>query len=293
MSTFLGVAASLGAALCWTATAALLKLGTTNVQPLLANTIRVIAATLGSILLVLMMGELDALLAPNLAAFSIALSAGLLGIVIGDTLYIYALKTAGVARVMPVANTYPLFSTLGAFLFLGEGLTPYIILGAVFIVAGLWLISPGRDYRDAGEVGFTPRSFFLTLSCAPIWAAGILLLGYALNYYSVIVLNAVRLPLIALILLGVAYARGLNTIRLSRHTVMILASAGLLGLTVGNILFLLGIDSIGVAKAVPLSSTSPIFSTIVGAVFLREKVSLRVYLSAVLIVLGIIQVTIG
>ncbi|MEM3652739.1 MAG: EamA family transporter, partial [Nitrososphaerales archaeon] len=76
-------------------------------------------------------------------------------------------------------------------------------------------------------------------------------------------------------------------------TVMILASAGLLGLTVGNILFLLGIDSIGVAKAVPLSSTSPIFSTIVGAVFLREKVSLRVYLSAVLIVLGIIQVTIG
>lgn len=291
MSFFLGVAASIGAALCWTATAALLKLGTASVQPLLANAVRVVAATLGSMLLVFLMGEVDSLLTPNLGAFFIAVVAGLLGIVLGDSLYIYALKTVGVARVMPVANTYPLFSTLGAFLFLGEGITLYIVLGAVAIVVGLWLISPRKESN--AKVGFTPKSFTITLLCAPIWAAGIILLGYALNYYSVIALNAVRLPLISLILIGAAYAKGFNPLKLDKQAVSLLSLAGILGLTVGNILFLFGIESIGVARAVPLSSTSPIFSTIVGSVFLREKVGLRVYLSALLIVLGVVQITIG
>lgn len=292
MLMLLGVAASVGAALCWTATAALLKIGATKTQPLLANAVRVTAATLGSIMLVFLVGEVNALLNPNIRAFGIALSAGLLGIVFGDTLYIYALKTEGVARVMPVANTYPLFSAFGAFLLLGEEVTLYTVGGAILIVVGLWLISPRRR-SSAQLAAFTIKGFFLTLLCAPIWAAGILLLGYALNYYSVVALNAVRLPLIAIILMCAAYAKGFNPIKLNRRAALALASAGVLGLTVGNILFLFGIDSIGVARAAPLSSTSPIFSTIVGSVFLGEKVTLRIYLSAILIVLGVILVTVG
>jgi len=289
MSVFIGVVASVGAALCWTTTAALLKIGSSKTQPLLANAIRVAAATVGSLLLVFFTGEVNGLLTPNLGAFIAAFTAGLLGIVLGDTLYIYSLKMVGVARAMPVANTYPLFSTLGAFLFLGEKITLSVIIGALVIIFGLWLISPSGER----EGSFTVKSFFLTLLCAPIWGAGILLLGYALNYYSVVALNAVRLPFLALILVGFAYARGYNHAKLDRRTLLILASAGILGLSIGNLLLLVGMDSIGVAKAVPLSSTSPLFSTIVGRVFLREHVGLRVYLSAALIVLGIIQITIG
>ncbi len=289
MSIFIGIVASLGAALCWTTTAALLKIGSSKIQPPLANAIRVAAATVGSLLLVFFAGEVDGLLTPNLGAFFAAFTAGLLGIVLGDTLYIYSLKMVGVARAMPVANTYPLFSTLGAFLFLGENITLSVIIGALVIIFGLWLISPSGE----GEGSFTVKSFFLTLLCAPIWGAGILLLGYALNYYSVVALNAVRLPFLALILIGFAYARGYNPTKLDRRTLLILASAGILGLSIGNLLLLVGMDNIGVAKAVPLSSTSPLFSTIVGRVFLRERVGLRVYLSAALIVLGIIQITTG
>jgi len=289
MSVFIGVVASVGAALCWTTTAALLKIGSSKTQPLLANAIRVAAATVGSLLLVFFTGEVNGLLTPNLGAFIAAFTAGLLGIVLGDTLYIYSLKMVGVARAMPVANTYPLFSTLGAFLFLGEKITLSVIIGALVIIFGLWLISPSGER----EGSFTVKSFFLTLLCAPIWGAGILLLGYALNYYSVVALNAVRLPFLALILVGFAYARGYNHAKLDRRTLLILASAGILGLSIGNLLLLVGMDSIGVAKAVPLSSTSPLFSTIVGRVFLREHVGLRVYLSAALIVLGIIQITTG
>jgi len=139
MSMLIGVAASLGAALCWTTTAALLKLGSSKSQPLTANAIRVTAGTVGSILLVLLAGEVNVFLTPNLVAFTIAFVAGLLGIVLGDTLYIYALKSVGVARVMPVANTYPLFSTLGAFLFLGEEISLQVVAGALIIILGLWL----------------------------------------------------------------------------------------------------------------------------------------------------------
>jgi len=289
MYLFVGVLASLSAALCWTATAALLKIGSSKVQPLLANTVRVAAAAAGSMLLVFFTGEVSGLLTPDLAAFIIALSAGLLGIMLGDTVYIYALKVAGVARVMPVANTYPLFSTLGAFLFLSEKITLITIMGAIFIIFGLWLISP----KGEEEGSFTVKSFSLTLLCALTWGTSTLLLGYALNYYSAVALNAVRLPFVALMLMGFAYFRGHNLSKLNKHTVAVLASAGILGLTIGNVLLLVGIDSIGVARAVPLSSTSPLFSTIVGRIFLHEKVGLKIYLSASLIVLGIVQITIG
>ncbi len=289
MSMFLGVAASLGAALCWTATAALLKVGSSKYQPITANALRAVAGAVGSILLVLFAGEVNVFLNPDWRAFALAFLAGLVGIVIGDTLYIYALKSVGVARAMPVANTYPLFSTVGAFLFLGEEITPQVIVGALLIILGLWLISPKGERKSS----FTAKNFFLTLSCAPIWGAGILLLSYALSYYSVLALNAVRLPLIAVVLIGFAFSRGYNPIKMDRRSLLVLSLAGILGLSIGNTLFLLGIDSIGVARAVPLSSTSPIFSTIVGSVFLREKVTLKVYLSALLVVLGILQITIG
>jgi len=289
MSMFLGVAASLGAALCWTATAALLKVGSSKYQPITANALRAVAGAVGSILLVLFAGEVNVFLNPDWRAFALAFLAGLVGIVIGDTLYIYALKSVGVARAMPVANTYPLFSTVGAFLFLGEEITPQVIVGALLIILGLWLISPKGERKSS----FTAKNFFLTLSCAPIWGAGILLLSYALSYYSVLALNAVRLPLIAVVLIGFAFSRGYNPIKMDRRSLLVLSLAGILRLSIGNTLFLLGIDSIGVARAVPLSSTSPIFSTIVGSVFLREKVTLKVYLSALLVVLGILQITIG
>jgi drug/metabolite transporter (DMT)-like permease len=289
MSVLLGVASSLGAALCWTATAALLKIGSSKYQPITANAFRVAAGAVGSILLLLFAGEVNVFLNPDWRAFTLAFSAGLLGIVVGDTLYIYALKSVGVARAMPVANTYPLFSTVGAFLLLGEAITPQVIAGALLIILGLWLISPKGERNR----GFTAKSFFLTLSCAPIWGAGILLLSYALNYYSVLALNAVRLPFIAAVLIGFALSRGYNPIKLDRRSILVLSLAGVLGLSIGSALFLVGIESIGVARAVPLSSTSPIFSTIVGSVFLRERVTLKVYLSALLVVLGIIQITLG
>jgi drug/metabolite transporter (DMT)-like permease len=96
----------------------LLKIGSSKYQPITANAFRVTAGAVGSILLILFADEVNVFLNPDWRAFTLAFFAGLLGIVVGDTLYIYALKSVGVARAMPVANTYPPFSTVGAFLFL-------------------------------------------------------------------------------------------------------------------------------------------------------------------------------
>ncbi len=290
MSEALGIASSLGAALCWTATAALLKIATVKTQPLLANATRVAAGTVGSLALVFLLNRVDELFKPDLVAFSLAVLAGILGVVLGDSLYIYALKLAGVSRAVPVANTYPLFTTLLAFIFLGEAVSPLIVAGALTVVAGLWLISP-RVEEPLNHAG-SRKGFLVALSCAPIWGAGITLLGYALNFYSFVALNAVRLPLITLILFLASYARGFSILTLDRRTALLLALTGILGLTIGNIAFLLGIEEIGVARAVPLSSTSPLFATIIG-LFLGEKVTAKIFLSAALIVLGIAQITLG
>jgi DME family drug/metabolite transporter len=66
---------------------------------------------------------------------------GVIGLGLGDTLYMNSLEILGVARAVPITCTYPLFSLVWAFLFAGETITPEVVLGAAAIVFGIWLIS--------------------------------------------------------------------------------------------------------------------------------------------------------
>ena len=66
---------------------------------------------------------------------------GLFNFALGRLFNTFSIQLAGVARATPLFSTAPLFATILAILFLGESVTPWLLLGTVTIVGGIVLIT--------------------------------------------------------------------------------------------------------------------------------------------------------
>jgi drug/metabolite transporter (DMT)-like permease len=75
-----------------------------------------------------------------IAFFWFALS-GLLNFALGRFLNSVSIQQVGVARATPLFSTAPLFATILAIIFLGETITPWLLLGTATIVGGIILIT--------------------------------------------------------------------------------------------------------------------------------------------------------
>jgi len=58
-------------------------------------------------------------------------------------------------------------------------------------------------------------------------------------------------------------------------------------LGLGWFLLAVSLSQIDASRAVPISSVSPLFTTLIGAFLLKEKVTVKIFVGSVLIVLGI------
>src|SRR4051812_17050202 len=76
--------------------------------------------------------------------------------VIGDSLYFLAAARIGVARALPIASAFPLLTTLGAVLLLGETLTVPLVLGSALVVVAVALIGGGRAPSGGRKHGVRP-----------------------------------------------------------------------------------------------------------------------------------------
>ena len=68
-------------------------------------------------------------------------------------------------------------------------------------------------------------------------------------------------------------------------------AVGILGPGLGRVFNYLGVARLGAAKATPLISTSPLFTTVLALMFLREQITLKVLLGVLCIVAGIATLT--
>jgi len=69
------------------------------------------------------------------------LASALLGSLIGQLAYYYAMAGADASRVVPITSTYPLIAAVAAIAIYREPLTPHKVAGALLIVAGVILVS--------------------------------------------------------------------------------------------------------------------------------------------------------
>jgi transporter family protein len=179
-------------------------------------------------------------------------------------------------------------------MFLGETITSFLLLGTVVIILGIWLVSQERTGSSDVTRGALYKGVSISLATAVVWSVSIIFMDHALEFSQLgpvdaaLVVNTTRMLTTSLLFLGLSpfIDRRFLFMKLKRKTWIILASAGVIALGLGWVLLAVSLSYTEASRAVPISSVSPLFTTLIGAFLLKEKVTLRIFVGSLLIVLG-------
>lgn len=132
----------------------------------------------------------------------------------------------------------------------------------------------------------------LALTTALLWGAIPVLVRKGLPYANVSV--AVLLGLLAsvpLLFLVFSFHPHSVTQAVAPQAAAWFAAVGIMGSCVGRVFNYLGVARLGAARATPLINVSPLFTTLLALVFLREQVTFRIFLGVLSIVAGVAVLT--
>ena len=125
----------------WGITPIFEKLSLVKASPLTVITLRFIFTTSCVIVVSLVTGRYREIASVDGITLLWIFLAGLLGGVIGLSIYFFVLKQDLTSRIVPIAATFPLFTAFYAFIFLHETLSIQRLVGIVLIVIGLIFIN--------------------------------------------------------------------------------------------------------------------------------------------------------
>ncbi len=261
----LGELAGIGSAALW-AFSSLVMAGLSRRMPTLAvSCLRLCAGVLFYLVLLIVTGNLDAMLCVGWAkAAALGLTA-IIAMGIGDTLYISGMLRIGVSRASPISVTsYPLLTVVLAWLLLGEVLSVKAIAGTVLVIGGIVLVvlrsgAPASDSCDVLPIVLPPgdgdlelvvaggglrsttviasprqidtaselslAGVGLVLVAAVTWAISTIWLRTLTADTNLVVVNAIRVPTAAVFLGSLAAARGVLDLRRYRSRDLLLLAA--------------------------------------------------------------------
>jgi len=285
---------ALGSALCWAASAVLYKEALLKAKPFSANVVRLASTSAALVFFLVVVGKFWVLTSLSLRAVVLTLLSGVIGLGVGDTLYMISLKLIGVARAVPITCTYPLFSLLWATFLRGENVTLQIVLGTLAIVFGIWLISREENNRAETSRKTLVKGIVIAIATAAIWSVSISLINMAVgekpDMDQALAVNVIRVVMVALLMLSSTpiIDRDFSFVKMERKSLLSAFAGGVVALGLGWF-FLAYSFAVGTpeSRAVPISSTTPLFSTLSALVFLKERVTAKNIAGSVLIVLGI------
>jgi drug/metabolite transporter (DMT)-like permease len=288
----IGELLALASAVCWSASSLVLKHYSGRVSTLVLNAYRLTVATAIHWLIALPFVRLGDLAKVDATGMACLVGAALLGIGIGDTLYIRALRFVPVSVAFPIVMSgYAVFTFALSAAFLGERITLQIGGGAALVVAGITLVmlSATGDRAPKGAVGKPWMGVLLSLAVALLWGAGVSLLKRGMQDIDAMLANCLRLPLVALMVGGLARLRtgSFQLPRVGRRGLVLLAVSGVLGYSLGGVIFLIAIVKAGASKTAILTSLSPIFTAAFSRWLLKEPLTLRLVFGTLLSVGGV------
>ncbi len=289
-----GEICALACALCWAVSSVLTKSLSGKMEPLTLNFIRCLGATFFLWTLIPFHPGFAEVFRLRAATLLFLVFSALLGMSVGDTLYIRALRRIRVTLAFPIAQAAtPLLTVGAAFLFLGEEFTRSFLVGTFLVLAGMYgmavpegpalrSLSAGRETRRRG-IG-------LILAASLFWTASIALLKIGLKEAEPLLANGIRLPVSALVLLPLAVREKSDPPgprKIPPRLWLLGSFSGILGFGIGGALFLTAIQQAGAGKAMVLTGCAPLFGLPISLFFLKERVSPRIVAGTVLMVVGV------
>lgn len=294
-ATIIGQMAGIIAAICWAIAPIIYRRAMFNTSPIAANTIRCTSTALVMFLVLLILGKADILVNLPLDVIIITVTAGVLGLIVGDTFYMLGIRSIGVSVAGPLASTYPLFSMIWTTLFLGQAVTAPAIGGALIIIVGIWLLSYGRKKENTVKKGkFVLTGVAASMATSFVWSFSIILMDIAMSNpsvetidanYALLVARILAMAMIMLMITPIADRKS-EFLKMKRRTILELCVAGVVANGIGWLLMnysLMVLDS----QAIIISSTTPLFSTLAAFILFHEKATWNKIAGAIVVVIGV------
>lgn len=283
----LGELAALASALLWAVTSVV-------VRPLAGSlSVTVINAGRSTVAAVLLLALLPLAGDPArvpLAIYVLLLGSVIVGLGLGDSIYFESLRLLGVARAAPMTNVYPVFTTILALLVLAEPLTTMMLVGIALVVVGVYLAAQRGALLSPLDLARGPaaRGSALVVLAAFLWALSAIMMRPALEHVDIYLASVLRMPATAALMWLLVWQRqSLPSPRsLGRQVLVGLVLAGVLS-AAGMFTFITALQAAGAAKTATLTSTSPLYAVLFSALVLREPVTGRIVVGALLSVGGI------
>ncbi len=284
----IGELAGIGAALAWAGGGLFIKPVSDRFNPLLINTLRIGLAWPILILIVIPWRGVAGLGSLDWHSTAYLIGSGIIGLVIGTTAYIRALSLADLSRIYPICyGSWIFFTALIAATFLGESISYLTAMGATLVLLSIFLLGGSSLRAGRKRTKAELRGIFIALFAGLCWGIAVTLLKLGLRSVDPITANAVRLPFAAIALaLLTSWQGGAEYGRLSLRTLAMIEIAGILDQVIGSVLYFLSIKLAGATEATILACTSPLFALPLSIIFLREKLTWRKGLGALICVLG-------
>ncbi len=273
-------------AAAWAISTVLIKAGMRDKSPVTVNIVRLYIVSVLFAVILGITGRLHRVLSLPPLLLGIAFLSGVLGFVVGDYFYFHALRRMGVSRTVPITSTYPLWTMLWAFLFLGRSVSPRVVVGAIMVVAAIIIVKRAEEKEQAD-----PRGFIYALLAPISWSLAILLMDWLTGYVDVLTLSGIRM-IFATLAISTLLPRYLPELkRITPGELLLLAGAAVSGLLIGQYTFVYSVDLVGSEIAAPVSAINPVIASALAVVFLGEKPGRRIIEGLLLAVIGVILIS--
>jgi drug/metabolite transporter (DMT)-like permease len=202
------------------------------------------------------------------------------------------IDTLGVALTDPIRASTPLFSAIMAIIFLGEQITLPIVIATIMIIGGITLLS-----WQSGSMKLVGSALYLWYPIAASALAGasqvVRKFGLAAVPHPFLAAAVTASSSLVVSVLTMRYVEKTHeSWRMNRQCFWWYLAAGIvISFAMTCIYYALDLGKVSVV--IPIASTGPLFSLILTALFLRdvERVTLRIVISAAMIVSGVILIS--
>lgn len=296
-----GVLAAVGTAAIWAAASTLMASSASRVDAISVSAMRAIWAAVLLLPLVPVLALSGGYEGVTILVVVGVIGSALVGMALGDTVYVAALRSLGLARGFTISLGLFIFLTyvLGVAL-LGESVTAATAVGSALILAGVYLVAMrGRGCAPRGEAvapdrRALARGIALVALTAAAWAVATVWLGAAASGHDPVAVGVVRLPVTAALLFGVASALPRSSLHLraiSRWDHGALLVAGLAGTGLASLLFVYAVQEAGAGRAAVGTALSPVFAVALAALFFGERLSRWALAGGAAAVAGIVLIS--
>tara|TARA_Y100000588_G_C14264582_1_gene929225 strand:- start:1332 stop:2213 length:882 start_codon:yes stop_codon:yes gene_type:complete len=291
MTLNIGDIYALMAAICWSSGVILFEISGRTLNSIQINFLKNIIGLIGFVFVLLFTGSLCISYTSHeywLLGFS-----ALLGVALGDLFLLAGLKRLGSGMYAIAGTTYSLFVFLFAFLMFQETIAFQVYIGGVLVILGI-VVRSSTDVKSQKNSQFSKGITYVILAQG-LTAYSVLLVRPVMEVHPVIHIAMIRFGIGVLFNIGhILLLDGMRSLLKTIKTgftnpAMVLGS--FLGTFLAVIFWMSGFKYTLAGRAAIYNQLSTIFITLLAAIFLKEKMNVKSWISVCLAVVGAILVS--